>query len=244
MANFSAHLYGGAAASSVGSLAVYALGWAGPEQTQLLFFLGVTGSLLPDIDADNSAPVRGFFTLLGVVVAFLASFTLVGLFPVLELALIWGGVFLFVRYCVFEAFARFTVHRGVWHSWLAALLVAMATADAAYHLFRMSAWESWLCGVFVFLGYLTHLCLDEIASVDLLNNRIKRSFGTALKPFSTSAPGASLAMLAAVIALAYPAPSLQPVLEAGAGYGLSMDTLQAKILGNTGWLSGLREALN
>jgi hypothetical protein len=34
------------------------------------------------------------------------------------------------------------------------------------------------------IGYLTHLVLDEFYSVDLFNRKIKRSFGTALKPFS------------------------------------------------------------
>jgi hypothetical protein len=119
MANFSVHLYGAAAVSSAASLGVYGLGWAGPELTQVLFFLGVAGGLLPDIDADGSAPVRGFFTLFGVVVGFLASFTLVGQLAVVDLTLVWIGVFLLVRYGVFEAFARFTVHRGIWHSWLA-----------------------------------------------------------------------------------------------------------------------------
>ena len=88
MANFSGHLYGAAAVSSAGALGIYSLGWAGPEQTQMLFFLGVAGGLLPDIDSDNSTPVRAFFTLLGVVLAFLRSFTLVRRFPILELALI------------------------------------------------------------------------------------------------------------------------------------------------------------
>ena len=59
--------------SSAGALAVHGLGWTDPGQTQILFFVGVVGSLLPDIDADNSSPVRGFFTLLGVVLAFLTG---------------------------------------------------------------------------------------------------------------------------------------------------------------------------
>lgn len=243
MANFAAHLYGAAAVSSAATLGAYSLGWAGPEQTQMFFFLGVAGGLAPDIDADNSTPVRGFFNLLGVVLAFLVSFALVGRLPVVELALLWCGLFLVVRYGMFELFARFTVHRGVWHSWLAVAFAALATVNGLYHRFGLSAWESWLGGLFVALGYLTHLCLDELASVDLLGNRVKRSFGTALKPFSTAAPRASLAMLVAVIALAYVAPPLQPVLEVGRGHGLSLDSLQARILGDKDWLARVRAAL-
>lgn len=228
MANFSAHLYGGAAVSSMGALAVHGLGWADSDQTQMLFFVGIAGSLLPDIDADNSAPVRGFFNLLGVVLAFLACFTLIGRFSLLDLAMIWAGVFLIVRYGLFEVFARFTVHRGVWHSWLAVGFTTLAAANGAFHLLGFQAWESWLVGLFVALGYLTHLCLDEIASVDLLSNRVKRSFGTALKPFSTSSPTASVAMLLGAIALAYLAPTVDPVLAAA--HRLQLDGLSVSLL--------------
>ena len=200
--------------SSAGALAVHGLGWTDPGQTQMLFFVGVFGSLLPDIDADNSSPVRGFFTLLGVVLAFLTSFALIGRFLLPQLALVWVGVFLVVRYGLFEVFARFTVHRGVWHSWLAVGFAAFAAVNGAFHLLRFPAWESWLAGGFVALGYLTHLCLDEIASVDLLRNRVKRSFGTALKPFSTASPTASVAMFLGAVALAYLAPTVDPVLAA------------------------------
>lgn len=243
MANFSGHLYGAAAVSSTGALGVHSLGWAGPEQTQMLFFLGVAGGLLPDIDSDNSTPVRAFFTLLGVVLAFLGSFTLVGRFPVLELALIWGAIFLLVRYGVFGIFARFTVHRGVWHSWLGVAFAGLASTNAAFHFAELSAWDAWLAGAFVALGYFAHLLLDEIASVDLLGNRVRRSFGTALKPFSVSYPWASLVMLAAIIALSVPAPTVSPVLEAGRSRELSMQALQARVVGEEGWVLNLRELM-
>lgn len=243
MANFAGHLYGGAAVSSLAALGAYSLGWAGPEQTQILFFLGVGGGLLPDIDSDNSTPVRGFFTLLGVGLAFLVSFTLVGRFPVFELALVWAMVFAVVRFGVFEVFTYFTVHRGVWHSWLAVVFVGLLGANGAYHLVGLSAWDSWLSGAFLALGYFTHLCLDEIASVDLLGNRIRRSFGTALKPFSIAYPWASLSMLAAVIALSLLAPPIEPILADGRLQGLSEEALQTRLLGDGGWIAGLRAVL-
>jgi hypothetical protein len=210
MADFQTHLYGAAAVSSAAALGVYGVGWAGVEETQLLFFLGVAGGMLPDIDSDSSKPVRVFFSLLGVAVAFLVCFALVAQLALVDLTLVWIGVFLAVRYGVFELFARFTVHRGVWHSWLATAFAGLATANAAYHLFDVTAWNAWLCGGFVALGYLTHLCLDELASVDLLGNRVKRSFGTALKPLSLRAPGASVIMLAGALALVWAAPTLSP----------------------------------
>lgn len=243
MANFSGHLYGGAIISSFAALTVYSIGWTGPQQTQWLFLLGVTGGLLPDIDSDNSTPVRGFFTLLGIVLAFWVSFAFVGRFPVLNLMLIWSAVFVVVRYGVFEVFARFTVHRGIWHSWLGVVFAGVATADAAHYFAGMNAFDSWLAGFFVALGYLTHLLLDEMASVDLLGNRVRRSFGTAMKPFSMAYPRASIGMLAGVIALSVPAPALESVVAAGERYGFSADALQARVLGDGDWMTQLRGVL-
>jgi len=244
MASFATHLYGAALVSSVAALAVHALGLAGPQQAQTLFFLGVAGGLLPDIDSDASKPVRGFFTLLAVTLAFFVSFALVGRMRLLDVALVWLGVFLLVRFAVFEAFARFTVHRGVWHSWLAAALSALATANAAYHLMDTPAVEAWIAAGFVALGYLTHLALDELASVDLWGHRVRRSFGTALKPFSLAAPWASGAMLAAVLVLVYTAPSLHPLLEVGQAHGWDARALEARALGARAWLKGLVGGLN
>jgi len=214
MASFRGHLYGGVVVSAAGGLGVDSLGWADPSQIPVLFILGVVGGLLPDIDADNSTPLRTMFTLLGVTAAFLVTFSLVDGITPAERMLLWGMVFFLVRFGLFKVFCRFTVHRGVWHSWLAVAFVTSATANTAYHLGGASAWDSWLTGSFVALGYLTHLCLDEIASVDLLNFSLKRSFGTALKPFSITSPPASMAMLLGTLALVYSAPTITPVVAA------------------------------
>jgi hypothetical protein len=164
--------------------------------------------------------------------------------PLLDVSLIWLATFLSVRFGVFEAFARFTVHRGVWHSWLAVALAALATANAAHHLVGIPAREAWIAGGFVALGYLTHLCLDELASVDLWGHRVRRSFGTALKPFSLAAPGASLAMLAAALALGFTSPSIQPALEVGHAYGWDSRALQARAMDASVWFAGLLERFN
>ena len=56
------------------------------------------------------------------------------------------------------------------------------------------------------IGYITHLVLDEMYSVDVMDTRIKASFGTALKIFDRRYPAASLAMTAAAAAAIYVAP--------------------------------------
>ena len=239
MANFATHLYGGALVSSVASLGLYSSGLAGPEQTQTCFFLGVAGGLLPDIDSGASKPVRVAFTILAVGLAFATAFALVGRLPLLDLVLVWVGTFLLVRYLVLEAFARLTVHRGAWHSCLAVVLMGLLSANAAHHGLGISAGESWAAGGFVALGYLTHLCLDELASVDLLNHRVRRSFGTALKPFSLAAPRASLAMLVSALVLAYLAPSLDPLLDTDQIRCLNLGALDLGALGPGIWWGGV-----
>ena len=240
MANFTTHLYGGAAVASIASLGAYSLGFADTRQAQLYFAVGTIGGLLPDIDSDSSTPVRGFFTLLGVALAFLVSFALVGKVPLVELGLVWLSVFCFVRFGVFEVFARFTVHRGVWHSWLAVFFVAAVTTNLAYWIVEAPAFEAWISGLFIATGYVTHLCLDEVASVDLLNSRVKRSFGTALKPFSTASLSASGLMLFALLVLIYLAPSFDPVLVAANQTGLISEEFGLWIRDPSLWLADLR----
>ena len=240
MANFKGHLYGAVAVSSVAALGAYALGWVGMHKTLWMFLLGVTGGVLPDIDSDHSIPVRWFFNVLGVVLAFWASFLAFGHVPLWALIPVWALMFLFARFGLYEIFARFTVHRGIWHSWLATAFVGLASANLAYHLARWSAWEAWVAGLFMALGYLTHLSLDEIASVDLSGRRLRRSFGTALKPFSLAYPYASLGMLTATVVLAITAPTLAPVLAAGEYYGLDFGTFPSWLWGEEAWVQAAR----
>lgn len=206
MANFRTHLYGGVLVSGGAVLALQATGWVDKGQTLLLFGLGVAGGLLPDIDSDTSAPARAFFGVLGVVLAFAWTLPLVGRSEPWHLVLLWIALFLSVRVLLCELFSRLTVHRGIWHSLLAAVFAALATVNLLHWVLDHSARAAWLAGLMVGAGYLTHLTLDEAYSVDLLGVRTKRSFGTALKPWSLHDPVASLAMALAVALLLWAAP--------------------------------------
>jgi hypothetical protein len=57
----------------------------------------------------------------------------------------------------------------------------LLTTAFAFHVLGEIPFMAWLFGLFVFLGFVLHLVLDELYSVDFMNTRIKRSFGTALK---------------------------------------------------------------
>lgn len=208
MANFQTHLNVGIFVSGAAVLALHGVGLVESGTTLGYFALGVAGSLLPDIDADASKPVRAFFNVLAVASGFVLTLPLSGRLLPLDLALIWAGIYLSLRFILFESFSRLTVHRGIWHSWLGIGAATLITVNLAHWGLGRSPESAWVAGLMVGIGYLTHLCLDEIYSVDLLNSRVKRSFGTALKLFSLADPRSSLGMLAMVLVLVWFAPAI------------------------------------
>ena len=196
MANFQTHLTGGALVSAAAAFASYGHGLSGVTDTQALFVVGNAASLLPDVDADDSKPLRAVFEVAGIIAGFLVAFAFAGHFAALELVGIWAGAWLIVRWPVRMAFAHFTVHRGLWHTLLMALVLALAAGIFAERWLRLGPGMAWLVTGFVLLGYITHLVLDELASVDVLGRQVKASFGTALKPLSLRAWPGSLMLLA------------------------------------------------
>src|SRR5205085_2109900 len=96
-----------------------------------------------------------------------------------------AGIYLLIRYGVSEVFKRATVHRGMFHSVPAMLitgLLVFLSYDTPYRMLR------YYLAVGVMLGFLSHLVLDELYSVDFmgLRVRISKSAGSALKFYSPS----------------------------------------------------------
>src|SRR5215475_4782920 len=205
MADFRTHLAVASTVSGVLAIGTMVAGVAMPKEVVLFFCAGTMGGVLPDIDSDHTIPVQILFSVLAVGLAFMSVFSRADTYSVVELSLLWIAVYLFVRHVLYKIFAKFTVHRGIFHSQLAALFFLLFNAAIAYHLFGLSAVSSWLLGCFVALGYMIHLVLDEIYSVDITGARIKKSFGTALKLASFEELKTSLALGAATVALFFTA---------------------------------------
>ena len=117
-----------------------------------------------------------------------------------------------MRYPLCWAFAKLTVHRASLHSLLANAVFAVAVVVLSHHLFDSSIEQSWLMGLFMFVGALIHLLLDEIYSIDLEGRRLKKSFGTALKVMQWPAHGPNLGLLALLWLSLWLAPSPAPLL--------------------------------
>jgi hypothetical protein len=117
-------------------------------------------------------------------------------------SLLFGYVF--IRYVVSRVFKRFTVHRGMYHS-IPAMLVAGLAVYLGYHSDDRRLRLLLGCGIMV--GFLSHLVLDELWSVDLNGVKVKlnKYAGTAVKFCSPSWPAtvACYLLLGALLYLAY-----------------------------------------
>lgn len=234
MANFPTHIVVGTIVA--GSLATLTLAAdvIAPENLVAVTLAGSLGSVLPDIDLKDSRPSRALFAGLAVFFSFALLFHFAPRLSIAEMWILWLGTLLFVRYGLRNVFYRLTIHRGVWHSWIAGLAAALAAVIMFYYVFDRPDGVAWLAGGFLFIGYLTHLILDEIYSVDVLGNHIKKSFGTAFKPFDMRTPVGSALMAAAAVALLFVTPSIATFYD-GITSRPMWASLNARLLPKDGW---------
>ena len=183
MANFNTHFMVGATASAILSGTVLSMEILSPNEAVIAFSLGTFGSLMPDIDADNSKAIRIGFTVISLLITILAVFVKSSIYSLVEMLLMAGLLFYFIRFAVIGMFRKVTKHRGMFHSIPVALIWGVITAIVVHIFFDLNTLVAWVYGLMVTFGYIVHLILDEIYSVDLGNRRMKKSAGTALKFF-------------------------------------------------------------
>jgi hypothetical protein len=212
MANFTTHIAVGTIVSGALATLTLAADVVAPENLIAVTMAGVLGSVLPDIDLKDSRPSRAMFSGLAVFFSFVVLFTLAHRLSVAELWILWLGTLFVVRYVAHFIFHRMSYHRGIYHSILAGLFFACFTA-AVFRLLGRPDGVAWLAGGFMFIGYLVHLTLDEIYSVDVMDTRVKASFGTALKFIDRKHPGHSTAMAIATIAIFMLTPSMRTFVD-------------------------------
>ena len=213
MANFNTHLSIASAASAGTALVAANVHLIANADMPWLIFLGTLGGMLPDIDASNSRPVKLLFNVLALMGVAAVLHTFKDSYAPYSLLLIVAGTYLFIRYVVFALFNGLTVHRGVFHSVLAALFFALLMTCISYHFLHWDILHAWLNGIFIAVGFIVHLLLDELYSVDLSNSRMKNSFGTALKLFSYNNMAASALMTLCTMMLFWMAPSPMPLFK-------------------------------
>jgi hypothetical protein len=137
--------------------------------------------MLPDIDSDSSTPLHESMAFAAAVVPMMMMHRFQRWQMSHEMMILAGAaVYLLIRFGLAALLKRYTVHRGMFHSLPAAVIfgeVAFLLAsgdDLRIRLYKAGA---------VVIGYLSHLLLDEIYSIQWSRGRVKQSFGTALKLF-------------------------------------------------------------
>jgi membrane-bound metal-dependent hydrolase YbcI (DUF457 family) len=164
--------------------------------------LCAVSGMLPDLDSDSGIPLRetSMFAAAVIPILMLERFRDLQLSHE-SMALAAMLIYVGIRFVGVEFFKRFTVHRGMWHS-----IPAAATAGLLAYLAMPCPSESIRVykSIAVILGFLVHLFLDEIWSLNLGSGRLrpKKSFGSALKLFGNSQL-TNLFIYAQVAVLAY-----------------------------------------
>lgn len=155
---------------------------------------GVAG-MLPDLDSASGKPIRELFGVTAAIVPMLFLRRLQGMELTSEATvLIALGLYFAIRFGAAWLLKKVTVHRGMFHSIPAALIaaeIALLAHDCAEEHGALV-----LAGG-VLAGFLSHLILDEIYSVDFrgITIRLNKSAGTALKLYSPSIPATLFAWL-------------------------------------------------
>jgi LexA-binding, inner membrane-associated putative hydrolase len=185
MADFKTHM---SVSTAAGVLYAVAGSQSGMPLTTCLLAGGLcsVSGMLPDLDSESGRPLREAGTLAAAVVPML----MVDRFQRMNLnhesmVLAAALVYFAIRFVLTEVFRRYTVHRGMWHSLPAAAIVGMvsflvmSSEDISLRMFKTMA---------VVLGFVSHLILDEIWSVDFRKGKyqFKTSFGSALKLWGNS----------------------------------------------------------
>ncbi len=181
MAGYREHIsVSGMCGVAYGATAATLLGFT-PVQGALAGCLTWVAGMLPDLDADGGKPVREIFSLLGAVVPLVAIRHLMrwcGSVDGVILAAI--VVYALTRYGGAELLKRLSVHRGMFHS-IPALFISAELVFLAY--VSESIPVKCLMAGGVAIGFLSHLLLDELYSVQWSGLKLKlaKSAGSAFK---------------------------------------------------------------
>lgn len=198
MADFKTHLSFGSLTGFAIAITTYMADWVSNiYMAVIIYFTTVIGSFLPDMDSNSGHPVKIIFEFYAYISAALAIYYVNenggGIYLKIFLPI---ASFFFVKHILIKVFNKHTSHRGIFHSVPAFLIVFFLSLLIAWST-HLPLMEKFSIALAVSMGYFSHLLLDEIYAVKLLNPSkskkkrslkqiikrhigFKRSFGTAL----------------------------------------------------------------
>ena len=213
MANFKTHFITASVSSGAISSAFLTLDIFNHFQTIVAFLVATLGGILPDIDADNSKPLNLAFTIIAIFISFFTTFIIAKDLSIVEKVLFWFFVYFIVRFMVMRFFQSITTHRGVFHSIPMGILISFIVIYISFYIFKIDSTIAWFYGIFLFYGYILHLFLDEIVSVNLFGISVKKSLGTSLKIFDKKTPILYIFIYVSIIGSYFLLPNYQDFLK-------------------------------
>ncbi|WP_417378529.1 metal-dependent hydrolase [Gimesia sp.] len=193
MAGYKEHIsVSGLLGIGYGTIASLFMGFT-PTQGILAGVLTWVGGMLPDLDSETGRPIKELFSLTAAVASFVAMRCMIHKGADPDNAILMAVVtYAAVRYGAASILSKFAVHRGMFHS-IPALIITGETVFLAY--FSDSYSVKFLMAGGISLGFLSHLVLDEVYSVERrgVTIRLKKSSGSALKWFGKGLFGNAVA---------------------------------------------------
>ncbi len=203
LALFQQHVNISVISSGIIIVPLHSSGMLTTNESLIALGLGVIGGMLPDLDSNNSKPTQIMFQLLSIFFPLVILLSIEQTLPILYIISIWLGASLLLNLTLLDIFLKLTVHRGIFHTIPMSLFFGQSTILISHHLIGVDATFSSLSGFFVFFGFITHLVLDEIYSIDTKEMKFKSSFGTALKFYDSNNPFGTFVLYSIVFYLFY-----------------------------------------
>lgn len=206
MASFEQHINVAVIATGIVIVPLHISGLLDINQSVIALSLGLIGTALPDLDSDNSKPTQVLFKILSISVPLLILLVLSINLPVIYLVGTWLLLSLALHLTIFKVFQAVTIHRGIFHTIPMGFIFGEITTLLFHHLLTSDEILSLLAGLFVFFGFLVHLLLDELFSINIFGLKLKKSFGTALKLYDRKNKFGTSVLYAIIAALLYFSP--------------------------------------
>jgi len=211
MASFEYHVNVAVIATGVLITPVYSSGLIDVNQSLIILGLGLVGGILPDLDSDNSKPIQIIFKMLSIFLPLLVLISINKEFPVLHLIGIWIVSTLVLQLLFFQLFLKLTSHRGIFHSIPMGIFLAQIVILLFYRVLDQNLTFSTIAGSFLFIGFIVHLLLDELVSVNALGFKMKKSFGSALKLYDKNNISGTVVLYALIAVLFFLTPQKEEV---------------------------------
>jgi len=184
LASFEQHINVAVVATGLTIVPLHTAGLLDVSQSLIALSLGVFGTMLPDLDSNQSKPTQIVFKMVSIFLPLIVLVSIPNPLSIFNIIGIWVVSSLLLHYLFFKIFLSITSHRGIFHSIPMGVFLAQITVYIFYNFSTADRSFSLFAGFFILFGFLIHLLLDEIFSINVFGMELKRSFGSALKIYA------------------------------------------------------------